>query len=128
MIDKWDGVEKAAYAARLAQQAAGSGEGVVVVPGKAAGGPVMGGKPYLVGERGPELIVPGMDSYVVPNHRLGGGAGGSSATTVNVGGITIVQQPGQDAKALAREVNIELGRMARSLAGHAVKRAGAPAR
>lgn len=28
------------------------------VPGRAIGGPVTGGKPYLVGERGPELFVP----------------------------------------------------------------------
>ena len=27
-------------------------------PGRATGGPVVGGRPYLVGERGPELFVP----------------------------------------------------------------------
>jgi hypothetical protein len=46
--------------------------------GKAAGGPVSGGQPYLVGERGPELFVPGTSGTVVPNHAIGGNV------TVNV--------------------------------------------
>lgn len=40
---------------------------------RAMGGPVTAGKPYLVGERGPELVVPGRNSQVVPNNQLGGG-------------------------------------------------------
>jgi hypothetical protein len=46
---------------------------------RAAGGPVMGGKAYLVGERGPELFVPRGAGDIVPNHALGG-AGGISMT------------------------------------------------
>jgi hypothetical protein len=42
--------------------------------GKAAGGPVSAGVPYLVGERGPEMIVPRTASTVIPNHELGGRA------------------------------------------------------
>jgi phage-related minor tail protein len=42
---------------------------------KAVGGSVMGGNPYIVGEQGPELFVPGMSGSIVPNHRLGGGGG-----------------------------------------------------
>ena len=38
---------------------------------RAAGGPVMAGLPYLVGERGPELIVPRAPGRVIPNHALG---------------------------------------------------------
>jgi hypothetical protein len=35
------------------------------------------GVPYLVGEAGRELFVPGQDGRIVPNHRLGsGGSGG----------------------------------------------------
>lgn len=37
---------------------------------RASGGPVVPGKAYLVGERGPELLVPGMAGTVIPNHRL----------------------------------------------------------
>lgn len=39
---------------------------------KAAGGPMAGGRPYLVGERGPEVVVPSGAASVIPNHRLGG--------------------------------------------------------
>jgi hypothetical protein len=34
------------------------------------GGPVKGGAPYLVGEKGPEIIVPPRDGVVIPNHAL----------------------------------------------------------
>lgn len=39
---------------------------------RAMGGPMGAGQGYLVGEHGPELVVPGQDSFVVPNHALGG--------------------------------------------------------
>lgn len=42
-------------------------------PGKAAGGPVTGGSPYIVGERGPELFVPSKSGTIIPNGKLGGG-------------------------------------------------------
>jgi hypothetical protein len=42
------------------------------IGGKASGGPVMGGTPYLVGEKGPELFVPGASGSIVPNHAMGG--------------------------------------------------------
>jgi uncharacterized protein Yka (UPF0111/DUF47 family) len=38
----------------------------------AHGGPAMAGKPYLVGERGPELMVPNSSGTVIPNNELGG--------------------------------------------------------
>jgi hypothetical protein len=47
-------------------------------PGFANGGPVMGGRPIVVGEKGPELFVPGSNGNIVPN-----GAGGNSYT-INV--------------------------------------------
>lgn len=40
---------------------------------RAAGGPVTGGSPYLVGEAGPELFVPHNSGNIVPNHQLSGG-------------------------------------------------------
>lgn len=39
---------------------------------RAFGGPVSAGMPYLVGERGPELVVPRNDATVVPNGAWGG--------------------------------------------------------
>jgi hypothetical protein len=41
--------------------------------GRASGGPVSGGKTYLVGERGPELLTMGGAGRVTPNHAIGGG-------------------------------------------------------
>ena len=37
------------------------------IPGLASGGPITGGKPYMVGEVGPELIVPGASGTVISN-------------------------------------------------------------
>lgn len=39
---------------------------------RANGGPITAGMPYLVGERGPELIVPSTSGKVLPNHALRG--------------------------------------------------------
>ncbi len=39
---------------------------------RADGGPVSAGRAYLVGERGPELMVPGASGTVVPNRAIGG--------------------------------------------------------
>jgi tape measure domain-containing protein len=47
---------------------------------RARGGPVRGGQSYLVGERGPELFVPGSSGNITPNHQLGG----STSVVVNV--------------------------------------------
>lgn len=43
------------------------------VGARADGGPVSQGMPYLIGERGPELFVPGTSGAVVPNNKIGGG-------------------------------------------------------
>jgi hypothetical protein len=37
---------------------------------KADGGPVQGGSAYIVGERGPELFVPGVSGMIVPNDEI----------------------------------------------------------
>lgn len=42
--------------------------------GRALGGPVMGGTPYLVGENGPELFTPNTTGSITRNGDLGGGA------------------------------------------------------
>jgi hypothetical protein len=57
-----------------------------VLGARAGGGPVAAGRPYLVGERGPELVVPRQSATVIPNHALAGtGSGRSLALQVNVG-------------------------------------------
>lgn len=50
------------------------GLGGGTTPGRAMGGPVTGRKPYIVGERGPELFVPNGSGKVVPNGEMGGGS------------------------------------------------------
>lgn len=53
----------------------GGAGGGSTVQARAMGGPISAGVPYLVGERGPELIVPKQSGTVIPNNQLGGGAG-----------------------------------------------------
>jgi hypothetical protein len=50
--------------------------------GFANGGSVMGGKPIIVGEKGPELFVPGSNGGIIPNHAMGGN---SYSITVQAG-------------------------------------------
>ena len=64
--------------ASLTQAIGGGGGGgflgaLLGVTGRAIGGPITGGKPYMVGERGPELVVPSRNGTVIPNNQLGGG-------------------------------------------------------
>tara|TARA_R100000654_G_scaffold24705_1_gene47780 strand:+ start:9663 stop:11330 length:1668 start_codon:yes stop_codon:yes gene_type:complete len=42
------------------------------VTGKAGGGSVQAGKPYLIGERGMEVMIPGRSGTIIPNNALGG--------------------------------------------------------
>jgi tape measure domain-containing protein len=65
----------------------GAGALKTVIPGlavgaRANGGSVSSGSPYIVGERGPELFVPGRSGTIVPNDELGGG--GQTNVVVNV--------------------------------------------
>lgn len=46
------------------------------LPGRADGGPVSGNKPYMVGERGPELFIPSVSGSIVPNNEVGSFGGG----------------------------------------------------
>ena len=50
-----------------------------LIAGRALGGAVGAGRPYMVGERGPELFVPGAQGNIVPNNAMG-----SSNIVVNV--------------------------------------------
>jgi hypothetical protein len=59
--------------------------GNALVQGLAAGGPVVGNTPYIVGEAGPELFVPTGSGTIINNNRLGGMAGGGDINvTVNM--------------------------------------------
>ena len=52
------------------------------LPGKAIGGPVTAGNPYMVGERGPEMFIPAQAGTIVPNNKLSNGSGNSGNTYI----------------------------------------------
>jgi len=84
------------------------GKGALAVPGilpgisggLASGGTAMGGRSYLVGERGPELFTPGRTGSVAPTGSFGG-----ANVTVNVDATgSNVQGNGNQAKALGAAI------------------------
>lgn len=93
----------------------GSGLGAVgdaaswVAGKRAAGGPVSAGRAYLVGERGPELFVPGATGTIVPNAAPAtrGMAASGASIVVNVSGV--VGSPTDVAQVIRREL-IRIGR------------------
>lgn len=90
----------------------GSGSGVggligmlfkgVSIPGKASGGPVSAGRPYVVGEKRPELFIPSTGGRIVP--RIGGG--GASVVVNNYNGA-----PVETRQTANGGVEIDVGRM-----------------
>lgn len=56
---------------------------------RAEGGPVMPGQAYMVGERGPEMIVPQQPGMVVPNRALTGRASASDGAVRGVDDATM---------------------------------------
>ena len=51
-------------------------------PARASGGPVAAGEPYLVGERGPEIVVPSSSGTVIPANKSARMMGGGSDVLV----------------------------------------------
>lgn len=70
---------------------------------RANGGPVTGGKSYLVGERGPELFSPGRSGRITPNNALMGG--GSIVVNVDASG-SAVEGEGTQAKQLGNVIGV----------------------
>ena len=58
-----------------AMSGTGTGGGLLggLFKARAKGGPVSSGQTYMVGERGPELFVPGRSGTIVANDKMGGG-------------------------------------------------------
>lgn len=77
---------------------------------RAAGGPVSGGRSYVVGENGPELFTPGRSGGITPNHALGGS--GTMVQINNYSGAPVREQRsrGPDGRELIKViVGEELG-------------------
>lgn len=73
------------------------------IPGLAEGGPVKAGKPYLVGEKGPELFVPPGSGKIVPNEKLSGsGIGMQSAPAAVTNNYNTYNINALDAKSVAQ--------------------------
>ena len=71
------------------------------IPQRATGGSVTGGQPYLVGERGPELFMPGRSGGIAPSGSFGGGP--TVVVNVDASG-TSVQGNQPEGQALGRAV------------------------
>lgn len=72
--------------------------------GFSEGGEFNAGKPIMVGEKGPEIMVPGKGGTVIPNHQLSGGGGSNVRVNIinnsgapvqerrsNQGGVNVVE-------------------------------------
>ena len=75
---------------------------------RANGGPVGAGRPYMVGERGPELFIPGAQGNIVPNNAMGGS---NIVVNVDASGSSVegnADQASQLGKAIGIAVQQEL--------------------
>ena len=78
-------------------------------PGRATGGPVSPGRPYMVGEQGPELFVPASAGSVAPT------AAAASSRAINVA-ISIAAPAATEPQALARSSRQVARAVSRALA------------
>ena len=98
-----------------------------LIPGRAGGGPVNRGSPYMVGERGPELFVPSQSGKIIPGSGRGGGGAGN-VTINNYAGAQVSTQrsgpSGRDLIVLIEQVGD--ARFARNLSQNAPLIGGRP--
>lgn len=73
--------------------------------GRADGGPVTSGTPYIVGERGPELFVPNSSGAIIPNEAMG--------ARVRIDSV-VINAPTGDGADIARAFEVELNELMRS--------------
>lgn len=87
----------------------------------ASGGSVASGAPYIVGEAGPEIFVPGQSGSIIPNHALRKSDGASDRPTsgmrsqifnldISVPPGTTRQSSNQQASSIMREATIAMAR------------------
>lgn len=82
--------------------------GLLGLPGRATGGPVSPGRPYWVGERGPELFVPTSAGQVAPAGGQGGGRDVRVSITVNAAADAAPRALAQSSRQVARAVRSAL--------------------
>lgn len=88
-LDKLSAVEQRVYLGSLAELGIPfSAKDLNLKPmdnTRALGGPVSGGMPYVVGERGPELFVPQRNGSIIPNGEFGAGGGVTIVVNTPIG-------------------------------------------
>ncbi len=84
-------------------------QGIPALSGaRAAGGPVVGGRTYLVGEKGPELFTANRSGTIIPNG--GKAAFGGTGGGFQIGQLHVHGAPGMDEQTLAQKVIAEIER------------------
>ena len=86
----------------------GGGSEAQTPQGRASGGPISAGRPYLVGERGPELITPSRSGYVHP-------AGSAGAPSITIGPFSFNNTSAADAAEITAQVRAVLKREVREV-------------
>lgn len=84
---------------------------VLGAPGRATGGPVAPGRPYMVGERGPELFVPTASGRVEAHGGGGGGRDVRVSIRIDGGGAGEPQALARSSRQVARAVKQALMRV-----------------
>jgi len=82
--------------------------GILGLPGRATGGPVSPGRPYWVGERGPELFVPTASGSIAPAAAGVGGRDVRVAITINAGADAAPAVLARSSRQVARAVRAAL--------------------
>ena len=96
--------------------------------GRAIGGSVQAGKPYMVGERGQEMFVPNQSGSIVPNNKLGSSGGGvvvnqtinvttGIQSTVRAEIVQLMPQIAQAAKGAVADARLRGGNFSKAMGG-----------
>ena len=104
LADRITSVGRAIRDSPIGQLAGGVTSAVGSLFGRAAGGVAAAGRPYIVGERGPELFIPSGSGRVVPSSQTGGGG-----TVINVTGTMV--DPEGVARAVQQAIRRSNGRV-----------------
>jgi hypothetical protein len=76
------------------------------ISGRASGGPVTGGTPYIVGEVGPELFVPNASGTIIPNNALQPAMAGGSPIYVTITGNSFMGEKDMAERLLDKVVGV----------------------
>ena len=98
------------------------------IGGRAIGGSVQAGKPYMVGERGQEMFVPNQSGSIVPNNKLGSSGGGvvvnqtinvttGIQSTVRAEIVQLMPQIAQAAKGAVADARLRGGNFSKAMGG-----------